>query len=161
MWFLALPAYAGLLPRHPKKKKSLCFWKFGLLNLTNGTLSPHVQLSMTPCYWAPAPVRPWPLSAPALGPPETLALHVKDVVSCPWYKLPSFQRGPALLSVIGLPEPHCAPIEVGRETLSSASLCHPATKAWPRLGKYLLEAVSASLQPTCPQGTDMWQQGTA
>lgn len=34
----------------------------------NGTLSPHVQLSMTPCYWAPAPVRPWPLSAPALGP---------------------------------------------------------------------------------------------
>lgn len=49
----------------------------------NGTLSPHVQLSMTPCYWAPAPVRPWPLSAPALGPPETLALHVKDVVSCP------------------------------------------------------------------------------
>ena len=144
-----ISADAGLPPHHQFFKKVLLFLEVCLIK-------PHKWCIHPPCATSHGSLLLAPCPSEALAPLS----HCPGVHLRPWAPMSKmlsraldtiFQGSKVALRSLhssGIPKPCCAHIEVVRGTLSSAPLCHLATKAWPRLSKRLVEAASASLQPT-------------
>lgn len=143
---------------HHRWKKKIPSVSGGLSHKTSRMVHSTTVCNL-PWLLAAGPLPRWGAGRPL--PLETLGLCVRYAVSCTWYNLSGFYRGPAIPSVLQNSKTTlCSYRRRERDPLLCCDpLCHLATKAWPRLCKHFVEATSTSLQPTCPQGTDMQQQG--